>query len=150
MKAFFMPQLALPLNIQNLLSNFRQYLLIQRDRDSATAAAYVYDALVYIAFYMQFHDTQLTSFDISPELVAAYYEDLRQKPIRRTTIQRRLIGLNRFWKYCYKVKFVASPPVALDDMDIVLKVKRNPCHPLAPNEFAKTLEDSRNELQQIF
>ena len=55
-----------------------------------------------------------------------------------TTIQRRLIGLSRFWSYLYR-RGLSSPPVSLDDMDIKVKNPRNPVKPLGEVDYQRMI-----------
>ena len=133
-----------------MLAEFHQYLVVKRDRDVATADAYIYDAREYIKFLSAKIDVDNVLFDITPDLVTSYYEQLRVRGLERSTIQRRMIGLTRFWRFCFRQAMVSSPPVTLDDMDIVLKNTRHPCTPLDYNIFTKIQQEAANEICNIY
>ena len=79
---------------------------------------YCRDAHTYIELLDPESDGDTLSFDITPELVGSYLAWLRTKPkpLQEGTVGRRMVGLIRFWKFCYKIHFVLSSPMTLDDM----------------------------------
>ena len=132
-----------------MLDEFSDYLLLQRERDPSTASSYVYDARTYLCYRLAMDDAELANL-FTPEVFPGYVVYLRKRDLRNSTIQRRLIGAMRFWKFLYKRKLVKHPPVSLDDMDIVVKKVRNATQPLSPENFAIIRKEALNELHFIY
>lgn len=130
------------------LGKFRRYLEIRRDRAETTAYNYVRDAYDYIDFFKDSHDEK-TKLTISGDHLVDYLYYLKKQPICNSTIKRRLIGVRNFWKFLYKRGFIEKPPVTLDDLDIVIKKRRNPTNPLSPREYTFLREETKNELSYI-
>ncbi|MEA3421949.1 MAG: site-specific integrase [Acidobacteriota bacterium] len=136
-------------NITDLLLEFRRYLEIRRDRAESTAYSYGRDANDYIVFFKEGNDDK-TNLIISGELLVGYLYYLKKQSICNATIKRRLIGVRNFWKFLYKKGYVEEPPVTLDDLDIVVKKKRNPTQPLGPQDYVVIREEIKNELSYIY
>lgn len=139
----------LPSDLAKKLADFRLYLTVRRDRTQATADAYIHDSMTYIRYFAEKIDDSLEAFTITPEHVLGFSDWLKQKKLSRATIERRLIGLNRFWKFLYRMKHVAHPPVALDDLDIMIKKARNATQPLCQDDFTHIRKVIKSELANI-
>jgi len=126
------------MDLDNLLDDFVHYLLVIRDLTKSTAYAYILDVKTYIQFFESEIDGSLESFRIEPELIHKYLYYLKNRNLCGATIQRRLIGLSRFWSYLYR-SGLSSPPVSLDDMDIKVKNHRNPVKPLGEVDYQRMI-----------
>lgn len=131
--------------LDKLLDEFIHYLLVIRDLTKSTAYAYILDVKTYIHFFESEIDGSLESFRIEPELIHKYLYYLKRKELSGGTIQRRLIGLSRFWSYLYRCG-LSSAPVSLDDMDIKVKNPRNPVKPLGEVDYQQMI----NGLDNVF
>lgn len=140
---------SIPEEYSNLLNQFSEYLLLQRERDPSTVASYLYDARTYLNYRLVMAGADLANL-FTPEVFPGFVVHLRKRELHNSTIQRRLIGAMRFWKFLYKCKLVMHPPVSLDDMDIVVKKVRNPTQPLSAENFAIIRKEALNGLQFIY
>jgi len=140
---------SIPEEYSNLLNQFSEYLLLQRQRDPSTASSYAYDARTYLSYRLSTEEAELSNL-FTPEVFPGFVIYLRKRDLHNSTIQRRLIGAMRFWKFLYKRKLVRHPPVSLDDMDIVVKKVRNPTQPLSAENFAIIRKEALNGLQFIY
>ncbi len=140
---------AIPDEYLKLIEQFSEYLLLQRERDPSTVSSYSYDARTYLAYRLAMDGADLPNL-FTPEVFPGFVVYLRKRELNNSTIQRRLIGSMRFWKFLYKRKLVTHPPVSLDDMDIVVKKVRNPTPPLSPANFATIRKETLNGLQFIY
>ena len=136
-----------------ILDAFRQYLTVRKDRDEATAKAYCYDVSVYADYYANNVDENLEGFTVTPEYIIGFSDYLKckinkrtNKKLERSTIKRRLIGVYNFWKFLYKDRKRANPPISLDDLDIIIKRTTNPTEPLTRKSFSQLRKDLKNEL----
>jgi site-specific recombinase XerD len=133
----------------DLLKKFAEYLLLQRERDQATAACYGYDARIYLTYRLAMDNVDLPNL-FTPEAVPGFVVYLRKRGLHNSTVKRRLIGAMRFWKFLYKSKLVIHPPVSLDDMDIVVKKVRNPTQPISPENLTTIRMEALNGLRLIY
>lgn len=140
---------SIPDEYSNLLKEFSDYLLLQRERDPSTAAHYVYDARTYLTFRLAMDKADLPNL-FTPEIFPGFVVYLRKRQLNNSTIKRRLIGAMRFWKFLYKRKLVTHPPVSLDDMDIIVKKVWNPTQPLSPDNFSTIRKEAFNGLHLIY
>ncbi|MBN2147214.1 MAG: site-specific integrase [Anaerolineales bacterium] len=142
-------QTSLPSKYSDLLEEFSQYLLLQRERDPSTAASYRYDARIFLNYRLSKGEVDLPNL-ITPEVFPGFVIYLRKRGLNNSTIKRRLIGTMRFWKFLYKRKLVVHPPVSLDDMDITVKKVYNQTQPLSPTNFARVRQEATRELRHIY
>ena len=137
-------------NFKELLAEFRRYLIVSRKRDSATADAYLRDSKVFIGFFFEHVNADAERFIITPDIFQQFHEHLVEQGLKNSTIERRLIGVRRFWSFLYKTKRVGHPSMTFDDMDIVFKKGRNPTRPLSPKDFNKFRKAARDGLYSIY
>ncbi len=126
--------------LDQLIDEFAHYLLVTRDLSDTTSIAYCYDVKTYIHFYEYEIDGSLGSFKITPKIIHKYLYYLKQQNLSGGTIQRRLIGLSRFWSFLYR-KGYSTPPISLNDMDINIKNPRNPVKPLGEMDYQRFSRD---------
>ena len=135
-------------NHQDLLSEFRNYLITKRSRAQLTAASYVGDAKCYLRFREQ-NGVSSTSPIISEDALEDFVGYLRTKSLAEATIQRKLSGVYNFWRFLYRTKRVKHRPVSVKELDINIKRLRNPTKPLSPQDYQKLNERIRDELVHI-
>ncbi|MBN2548484.1 MAG: site-specific integrase [Anaerolineales bacterium] len=140
---------SLPSEYLDLLDQFSQYLLLQRERDPSTAASYCHDAKTFLRYRLVMEDVNLPNL-ITPEIFPGFVVYLRKRNLNNSTIKRRLIGTMRFWKFLYKQRLITHPPVSLDDMDIIVKKIRNPTEPLSMANFSTLRKEALNGLLHIY
>jgi site-specific recombinase XerD len=126
------------MDLDKHIDDFVHYLLVIRDLTKSTAIAYTLDVKTYILFFESEIDGSLESFRIEPELIHKYLYFLKKREMSGATIQRRLIGLSRFWSFLYRCG-ISSPPISLDDMDIKVKNPRNPVKPLGEVDYQRMI-----------
>lgn len=139
----------IPDEYADLLIQFSEYLLLQREQDQSTVSSYAYDAKTYLNYRLATGKVSLATL-FTPEVYPGFVVYLRKRNLHNSTIKRRLIGAMRFWKFLYKRRLVSHPPVSLDDMDIVVKKVRNPTQPLSPENFAIIRKETLNGLHIIY
>jgi site-specific recombinase XerD len=130
------PQTIYSVEIDKFLEEFKDYLIKLRDNDPVTADHYARDANMYLKYRLE-HPLPSVCF-------------LRDRKLNNATIKRRLIGAGRFWKYLYKYKHNAHPPMSLDDLDIKVKKVRNATLPLTPQNFYIVRKESLDGIQHIY
>jgi len=135
--------------IDLMMDNFERYLLLQRNRAPATADGYVRDAKLFVTYLLSVRDDLNLPDLITVEKFQGFVIYLRGRGMKNSTITRRLIGVQRFWKFLYKRHMVKHPPETLDDMDIVVKKVRNCTEPLSPINYAMVRKAARDGLRDI-
>jgi site-specific recombinase XerD len=135
--------------IDKFIEDFKNYLIKIRDNDPVTADHYARDANVYLKYRLELPLNSLAEL-FTPEHFQGFVCFLRDRKLNNSTIKRRLIGAGRFWKYLYKYKHNAHPPMTLDDLDIKVKKVRNATRPLTPQNFFTVRKESLDGIQHIY
>jgi hypothetical protein len=139
-------------NVKNLLGEFEQYLVAIQGKDPATADAYIYDVHCYLDFYQGSIDDKIDDFCITDDILPAYKLFLHSKGNTDATIDRRFHGLYSFWRFLYKrhkAQF-PNPPVSLDLLDIKIRKRKNPTHPIPVDEYKLFQRSVLDGLSKIY
>ena len=136
--------------IDELLEGFSKYLSVRRKRASSTVKEYIFDAKIYIQFHLTFIDDLPEHFTITKQSFLEFHDYLFERGISDATLQRRLIGVRRFWSYLYKEHKTAIPAMTFDDLDIVFKKRLHPTRPLSQANFSDFRKVARRGLDDIY
>jgi site-specific recombinase XerD len=122
--------------------------LIGRGLSKATSESYKHDVICFITFC---HSKSLfgESVCVDKLLLTHFIAWLSEKEIKRSTIQRRVMGVLAFWEFIFEEKQTGNPPMTLKRMHLKLHPSPNPTRPLNAREFAIFTEGLSNELAAI-
>lgn len=114
----------------------------------ATCMSYQSDAICFLKFcYVQNLLGECVSVDKS--LITRFIAWLLRMEIKKSTIQRRVMGILAFWAFLFEEGHIKNSPMTLRQMRIKIRPNPNPTHPLKTHEFKKFTEGLSNELAAI-
>ena len=135
-----------PQRVEELLASFRPYL-IGSGCSRSTADAYCRDADDYLEFLAQ-NDSQLLVIEFKKINLSAFIYTMVEKGLKRSTIQRRMMGVLAFWAYLHDCN-LAEKPSTLRELKIRIKPVNNPTKPLSKEEFNRFIGGLQDELSAI-
>ncbi len=114
--------------IQSTIEKFYNHLILM-DRDIATASAYRTDVLAYV------NCTGDTELKFSEEKIYGFLRHLRGRRLAPATIQRRIIGVLRCWRWAYRAGISNEPPLEMKDFGFRSRCRRRVTRVLNENRF---------------
>jgi site-specific recombinase XerD len=133
--------------LEKILLEFYEYLTGVRAATESTIAAYKHDVNTYCEF-LENQPNFSGEFLINEQTIRGFVAFLRKRNNADSTIQRRLDGLNAFWKFLHKYRNF-NRPIPIGDCDVRLKNKRNPSRSIPHNDYIIFLQEVDNELRKI-
>ena len=90
--------------MQEILTRYLNYLLIERGMASNTIEAYGRDLRRYFQFLLQKDITQLS--DVKPEVIIEYLVQIRGEGLSANSMNRALAALRGLYKYLIQDKII--------------------------------------------
>ncbi|MBP7040979.1 MAG: site-specific integrase [Anaerolineaceae bacterium] len=118
--------------IQSTIEKFYNHLILM-DRDTATAFAYKTDVLAYV------NCTGDTELKFSEEKIYGFLRHLRGRRLAPATIQRRIIGVLRCWRWAYKAGLSTERPLEMTDFGFRSRCQKRVTRALNENRFDQLL-----------
>jgi len=115
---------------------------------STTREAYKHDINCFLNFCCSQNLFNESVF-VDKTLITRFIAWLTQNEIKKSTIQRRVMGVLAFWEFLFEEKHMGNPPMTLRRMHLKLHPSPNPTRPLNANEFKKYTEGLQDELAAI-
>ena len=133
-------------HVQELLAPFRPYL-IGTGRSRATTESYYRDTVQYLVFLAQ-TDPDLQQIEFKKLTLSTFIYELTERGLKKSTIQRMMMGVFAFWEYLYEMG-LADQPKNLKELKIRIKPVNNPTKPLSKEEFNRFIGGLEDELSAI-
>jgi len=143
-----MSQIIQSQNLQKYLSEFFTYLKGVRAATDATVAAYKHDLDMYLEYLQSKPGLASGEFVINERTIRGFAAFLRARGNADSTVQRRLDGVNAFWKFLH-LEYDFNAPKSARDCGIRLKNKRNPSVNIPRAEYQVFMETIYADLRKI-
>jgi len=134
--------------LKDLLSEFFTYLKGVRAATDATVAAYRHDLDMYLEYLQSKPELASGEFLINERTIRGFVAFLRARGNADSTVQRRLDGVNAFWKFLH-LEYDFNAPKSARDCGIRLKNKRNPSANIPRAEYQLFMETVYADLRKI-
>lgn len=135
-------------NLQNYLTEFYTYLKGVRIATDSTVAAYKHDLDTYFEYLQSKPELASCGFVINERTIRGFVTFLRARGNSDSTVQRRLDGVNAFWKFLH-LEHSFDAPKSSRDCGIRLKNKRNPTVNIPRAEYQRFMESVYADLRKI-
>ncbi len=135
-------------NLSKYLAEFFTYLKGVRAATDATVAAYKHDLDIYLEYLQGKPELASGEFIINERTIRGFAAFLRARGNADSTVQRRLDGVNAFWKFLH-LEYDFNPPKSARDCGIRLKNKRNPSVNIPRSEYQFFMETIYDDLRKI-
>lgn len=137
-----------PMNIDNYLQDFPQYLRGVRDASENTIKDYLHDVRQYLKYFAEKVDPTMETFCIDEYHMRQFSSYLVSLGNSGATRERRLNGLLVFWRYLHKQhKYTA--PVSIKECGIRIKKNRNATQSLTSDDYKALMRGVYSELSWI-
>jgi site-specific recombinase XerD len=134
--------------LKNFLFEFFAYLKGVRAATDATVAAYKHDLDMYLEYLQSKPELASGEFVINERTIRGFAAFLRARGNADSTVQRRLDGVNAFWKFLH-LEYDFNAPKSARDCGIRLKNKRNPSVNIPRSEYQTFMEAIYDDLRKI-
>jgi site-specific recombinase XerD len=121
--------------------------LVGSGRAPSTAYVYQRDAVIYLKF-LQNYDPEALAPRFDKVTLNAFIFELLEAGLKRSTIQRYMMGVLAFWEYMHDLE-QAPEPRTLKNLNIRIKPRKNPSKPLTWREFDRFVKGLSDELASI-
>ena len=99
------------MDISSAVTNFLDYILLERGLSKNTADSYNNDLTEFVIFAKNHKVYDINN--INKQYILDYYTMLNKKQFSKTTMQRRYSALNQFFKYLIRQKIITQNPMLL-------------------------------------
>lgn len=99
------------MDISSAVTNFLDYILLEKGLSKNTADSYNNDLTEFVFFAKNHKVYDINS--VNKQYILDYYTMLNKKQFSKSTLQRRYSALNQFFKYLIRQKIITQNPMLL-------------------------------------